>query len=131
MSQATQSTVSLESQVRAHWIVAISALLALLAAIAVTLVLAIDGASPGTTASVAEQQPALRSDGGLEESAVAASLAARPSTAPDESRVAASIGTGAAGGLEKSQLGHAALMGPAPAPARPDESSVAAAIAGH
>jgi hypothetical protein len=114
MSQATQPTVSLHDQVLGHWIVAISALLALLAAIAVALVLAIDGGSSGTKASVAEQQPALRSDGGLEESAVAASVATPTSTGPDESR-----------------LGHAALMGQAaPTPARPDESRVAAAIAG-
>jgi hypothetical protein len=98
MSQATQPTVSLQDQVRGHWIVAISALLALLAAIAVALVLAIDAGSSGTTASVAEQQPALRAAGGLQESAIAAAIAARPS---------------------------------APTPARPDESRVATAIAGH
>ena len=134
MSQVTQPTVSLQDQVRGHWIVAISALLALLAATAVALVLAIDGGSSGTQASVAEQQPALRSDGGLEESTVAASLAARPSVGPDESKIAVSIGTPTArpaGGLERSQLGHAALMGQAPTPARPDESRVAAAIAGR
>ena len=134
MSQATQHTVSLQDQVRAHWIVASSALMALLAAIAVALVLAIDGGSSGTTASVTEQQPALRSDGGLEESAVAASVGARASAGVEESRVAASIGTSTSrptGGLDESRLGHSALMGPAPEPARPDENRVAATIAGH
>src|SRR6185312_358373 len=111
----------------------VSALLALLAAIAVALVLAVDSGSPGTTAAVAEQEHALRSAGGVEESAVAATVAARQSAAVDESRIAASIGTSTgptAGSLEESQLGHAALMGPAPEAARSDQSHVAAAIAG-
>lgn len=144
MSQATQPTVSLPNQVRAHWIVALSALLALLAALAVTLILAIDDGSSGTKASVAGRQPAPasidvqhrvpRAVGAVNDSAVAAAVGIRPSAGPDESHVAASIGTSTArpaGGIDESAIGNSVSMRPVPPPARPDESGVAAAIAGR
>jgi hypothetical protein len=91
MSQIAHPAV--QSQLRAHWVGVLSALLALLAAIAVSLVLTLDDGGSGTTASVAKGQAAVRSDGGLEESAVAASVGSQPSAGPDESRVAAAIGS--------------------------------------
>jgi hypothetical protein len=75
--------------------IGVSALLALLATAAVVLVLAIDGGSSDSVAQKA--QPALRSDGGPDESAVANSITQTPQ--PDrrggayvaESRIAAAI----------------------------------------
>jgi hypothetical protein len=93
MSQVTSPTATLRSQVAEHRIVALSALLALLATIAVVLVLAIDGGSTTTSSAAQNGQPALRSDGGPEESAVAGSIQT-PKTwegRPDESRTAAAI----------------------------------------
>lgn len=78
--------------VRSKWIATVTALFALLVAAAVVLVLAIDGGSSGAGVSVSERaQPALRSDGGPEESSVAASISSRPSAGPDENRTAAAI----------------------------------------
>ena len=68
MSQATQS-LPLKHQLSAHRILAVSALLALLATTAVVLVLTIDGGS------------------------TAASAGARTSAGPDESSIAAAIGS--------------------------------------
>jgi hypothetical protein len=94
MSQVVSNTATLRSQVRHHWTVALSVLLALLATTAVVLVLAIDG---GSSESVAlKAQPALRTDGGPDESAVAASVGnAQPDGSGayvSESRIAAAIG---------------------------------------
>jgi hypothetical protein len=77
--------------IRHHWIVALSALLALLATAAVVLVLAIDGSSSERVAT--QPGAALRADGGPEESAVASSVGqAQPGTAyVSESRIAAAI----------------------------------------
>jgi hypothetical protein len=94
MSQVTGST-PLRDQIRAHWVIGISALLALLATAAVVLVLAVDGGSPDTSSTAHKSQPAARSDGGPEESAVAdvvGTKGASPTAGrPDESRIAASI----------------------------------------
>ena len=60
---------------------------------------------------------AIRSDGGPEESAVAATLEPRPAAAgPDESRIAATVGS-----ADVTPTGTS----------RPDESAVASAISGH
>ena len=60
---------------------------------------------------------AIRSDGGPEESAVAATLEPRPAAAgTDESRIAAAVGSG-----DVTPTGSS----------RPDESAVASAISGH
>jgi hypothetical protein len=74
MSQATQS-IPLKHQLSAHRVLAVSALLALLATAAVVLVLTIDGGSTQTGA--------------------AAGQSTHPRV-PDESRIAATIGSGAA-----------------------------------
>jgi hypothetical protein len=134
VSQATQPTVSLPNRVGTQRIAALSALLGLLAVFAVALVLAIDAASPGTTASFAGRQPALSSDVPDVEHRVPMAVGARQTAGPDESHVAASIGTSTApptGGPDESAIGNSVSMRPVPPPARPDESGVAAAIAGH
>ena len=53
MSHVAHPTLSARSQLRAHWIVAISAVLALLAAAAVTLVLILDNGASTVSGSVA------------------------------------------------------------------------------
>jgi hypothetical protein len=85
-------TNAIRSQVRQHWILAASALFALLATTAVVLVLAIDSDSVATSATNSTGSPAVRTDGGPSESAVAASVGSRPSAGPDESRTAAAVG---------------------------------------
>jgi hypothetical protein len=95
MSQVNNAAVGLSSHLRERWTVSLSVLAALAAIVAVALVLAIDGGSGGT--SVAQgSEPATRSDGGPEESLVAASVGpagtSAPAGRPDESKVAAAIG---------------------------------------
>jgi hypothetical protein len=93
MSQVASPAVS--SQIRRHWVLAFSALLALLATAAVVLILALDGGSSESVAQTA--RPALRSDGGPDESAVAASIAGKAQPAlrsdggPEESAVAGAV----------------------------------------
>lgn len=96
MSQLTPAGVSTTQQLRTHWILALSALLALLATAALVLVLAIDRDSSQTSTAVQQSQPALRADGGPDESAVAASVGSRTSAGPSESSVAAAIGNSTA-----------------------------------
>jgi hypothetical protein len=115
MSQVTSHTTTLRSQVRDHRIVAMSALLALFATAAIVLVLAIDGGSSDTSPVAQRSQSALRSDGGPEESAVAASLQA-PKTAD--------IGAAARAAAD-------GVPGLTTWNGRPDESRTAAAIAGN
>jgi hypothetical protein len=120
MSHVGHPTLSTRSQLRAHWIVAISALAALLAAAAVVLVLMIDDGGSTATSRTAAPQAAVRSDGGPNESAVAASIASRPSipsSVPEEAARASLIAQGA---------------GPyQPASEGPDEAATAASIAGR
>jgi hypothetical protein len=122
MSHVGTPPVSTRSQLRTHWIVAVSALLALLAAAAITLVLVIDNGTQVASSEVATPQSAVRSDGGPDESAVAASVGFRPSPGPDESTVAASVG----GPSIAPPIG-----GPRMRPTGPDESTVAASIPGR
>jgi hypothetical protein len=69
-----------------------------------------------TQASAPRSTGGTRSDGGPEETAVAAAIALQPAVAaPDESKIAAAIGRG---------------REPGPTATRPDESAVAAAISG-
>jgi hypothetical protein len=93
MSQVTHPRIPVSQQVRAHKAAVIAALLALGATIAVVLVLAIGQDSTSTVESVAPgAQQSLRPDGGPEESGIAASVGSRSgATGPDESRTAASI----------------------------------------
>ena len=116
MSQVTHPTISLGSQMRSHWIAAVSALLALVVTTAVVLVLAIDSGSSGTDGSALERnQPALRPDGGPEESAVAASITHRQGAGPNEHPTAAAIG-----GADTSRPTGG-----------PDESRIASSISGR
>ncbi|HEV2786722.1 MAG TPA: hypothetical protein VGV67_10065 [Solirubrobacteraceae bacterium] len=113
MSQvSTQHRIPAPAQpgpTRAAWI---SALLALAAAVVVTLVIALGGdSSTDSPAADVQSVPALRADGGPEESGVAAAIGSRGVSAPSETAVAAAIGAGS-----QQSAG------------RPDESRVAAAI---
>ena len=82
MSHVGHPTLSTRSQLRAHWIVALSALVALIAATAVVLVLMIDDGASTASSRTAAPQAAVRSDGGPNESAVASSIAPRPTQSP-------------------------------------------------
>ena len=112
MSHVGHPTLSTRSQLRANWIVAISALVALVAATAVALVLFVGDSGTTTSKSIARPQAAIRSDGGPNESAVAASVGTQPSPVPDEAAIAASIG------------------GPRMLPSGPGERAAAASIRG-
>lgn len=116
MSHLSYPTAPLSERIRAHRLLALAALLALVATAAVVLALAI-GQDPSTTSTVDRHQAAVRADGGPEETGVAAAIAEQPTVAgPDESKIAAAIGSGS----------ESALVAP-----RPDESAVAAAISGR
>jgi hypothetical protein len=94
MSHVAHPTTSLRSQFSAHWILAVSGLLALLATVAVVLVLAIDGGPADTSSPVAQTaQPGVRADGGPDESKVAAAVsgAQLEATRPDEVKISPSI----------------------------------------
>lgn len=90
MSQVTQSR-SL-SQTRSRRAVLLGALIAAVAA--VVLAFAVGAGSSDDPHRVSDQsQPALRADGGPDESVVAAAAGSRPATSPDESHIASSIRT--------------------------------------
>jgi hypothetical protein len=122
MSHVGHSTLSTRSQLRAQWIVAISALVALVAATAVALVLFVGDSGTTASKSIARPHAAIRSDGGPNESAVAASVGTQPSAGPDESSIAASIGGPSIA---------APIGGPKMRPTGPDESTVATSIPGR
>lgn len=93
MSQISHPVVSLPTSQRSTRTALLGALLALLAGAAIVLVLTLDGDSSSTSSSVIDQsQPAVRSDGGPNESAIAASIGTRPSVGPNEAGTAAAIG---------------------------------------
>jgi hypothetical protein len=133
MSQLTHP-VSVRHQLRAHWILTLSALLAVLATAAVVLVLAIDGGSSETTTAAEQTQPAVRSDGGPDESAVAVSVGSRVSPGPSESTIAAAVAGSVparpTGGYWESADPRSSYQ-PAPADGTsgPDESTIAASVA--
>jgi hypothetical protein len=129
MSQLTQP-ISVREQLRAHWVLALSALLALAATVAVVLVLAIEGGSSDTSTVAQRSQPAVRADGGPDESAIAASVGSRMSPAPSESTIAAAVAGSVPSGYWESRDPRSSYQ---PAPAErtggPDESSIAASVA--
>ena len=93
MSQATQS-LPLRHQLSAHRVLAVSALLALLATVAVLLVVTTDGGSTQTSAAAGQGiHPRTYWNGRPIESQVPTPAAAQTSTGPDESGIAASIGS--------------------------------------
>ena len=109
MSQVTQSTSPL-NQTPHKRAVLLGALVAAVAAIVLAFALA--AASSDDPQHVSDQsQPALRADGGPDESVVAAAAWSRPAARPDESRIASSIRSTDAFS------------------SRPDESRIAASIA--
>jgi predicted metal-binding membrane protein len=90
MSHLAHPTTSFRSQVKAHRLTWLAALMALAATAAVVLVLALDDGTT-TTASVSPgSQPALRAGGGPSESHTAASVAGAPA-GPDEAATAAAV----------------------------------------
>ena len=112
--------VVLRSQYRHLRTLLVIAMIAVVGLTAAVVILAIDddgvGKSLGSAAIAANPTGAARSDGGPEESAVAASVGAQPTVAgPNESHVAAAIGSG---------------RGMTPT-GRPDESVVASAVSGR
>jgi len=113
----------------------LGALLALAAGAAIVLTLALgnDSSQNATPVSV-QAKPSLRSDGGPEESSVAAVVGSRPAVSPDEAQIAASIaGTtpDASTGPDESRIA-AAVGGTSPqSPSAPDESQIAASISGR
>ena len=110
MSFPTHPGVPLSGRIRAHRLIALAAVLALAATTAVLIAVAIGTNSTSSSAGYA-RVAAVRSDGGPEESGVAAAVSPRPSVAAstDESRIAAAIS-------------------PRPTVAATDESRIAAAI---
>jgi len=126
MGQATISTqhpaVVLRSQYRQLRALLAVAMIAVVGLTAAVVILAIDNdrdASLGSASAVSAPSPAgtSRSDGGPEESAVAATVGSQPAAArPDESNIAAAIGSG-----DDRSTGIP----------RPDESAVASAISGR
>jgi hypothetical protein len=118
MSQVTHPKVQFGAQLRAHRLLALAALLALLATTVVVLALALSDNQPTTTVSD-QPAPAVRGDGGPEETAVAASVGTRSVGRPDESKVAAAIGAAPE------------PASPAAQASRPDESAVASGISGR
>jgi hypothetical protein len=112
--------VVLRSQYRNLRTLLVIAMIAVVGLTAAVVILAIDddgvGTSLGSAPIAANPTGAARSDGGPEESAVAASVGAQPTVAgPNESHVAAAIGSGG---------GTTATGGP-------DESVVAGAVSGR
>ena len=117
MSQVTQPTIT--SPVHSRRAILLAGLLALIAAAAIVLVLALSDDSGVTEAGAgsAQAQPSLRSGGGPEETGVAASVGTRPAPGPDESSVATAVSPTGGTGLTASE--------------RPDESRVAASVSGR
>jgi hypothetical protein len=109
MSQVTQPSTAPHAHVGPRRAVWIGAMLALAALGAVVLV---GESSHHAGAAAVQPQAVLRTDGGPEESGVAAAVGARPAAGPDESRIASAISGGSR-----------------PAASGPDESRIAAAIA--
>jgi hypothetical protein len=134
MSQVTHPRISLPTHVRTGRTVLLGALLALAASTAVVLILALGNESPDTAAPVSAQaEPSLRSDGGPEETSVAAAVGQR-AIGPDEAGIAASIGgtsPKAATGPDESRTAAAVGGNTAPGPSGPDESHTAASISGR
>ena len=115
MSHVTQQTAPSPAHTGPSRVTLAAALLALAAVAAVALTIALSGASSSdATPAVVQAQSGLRADGGPDETGVAAAIGRHGTSGPSESVVAATIARGSA-----------------PVVQRPDESRVAAAIAGR
>ena len=135
MSQVTQPRISLPTHVRPRRTVWLGALLALTAGAAVVLILALGNEPAEVSPSVeAQAQPSLRSDGGPEESSVAANVGSRPAVSPNEAQIAASIaGTTpeVSTGPDESRIAAAVGGSSSERSGGPDESRIAASISGR
>ena len=135
MSQVTQPRISLPPLMRPTRTVWLGALLALAAGAAVMLILALGhDSSNNTVPTRAQAQPSLRSDGGPEETGVAAAVGSRAAISPDEAQIATSIaGTtpDASNGPDESRTGAAVGGTSSQSPSTPDESRIAASISGR
>lgn len=114
MSQTSHFPARISSPLRvrrAPVLLGVLGLAAAAAVVAVVLLFTLGGSDFNAPPSVVSHQPAVRSDGGPSETAVAASIRSRPSAGPSESAIAATVGA------------------PAPRPTTgPDESRIAAAV---
>lgn len=132
MSQVTHPRISVPALARPRRTVWLGALLALAAGAAVVLILALDNQSSEHAATVgAGAQPSLRADGGPEETAVATAVGSHPVAGPDESRVAASLGTGSprvSSAPDESRIAGSIGAGSRQVSNPPDESRIAASV---
>src|SRR4051794_32227898 len=135
MSQVTQPKVSLPPLVRPRRIVWLGALLALAVGAALMLIVALGhDTADNTVPAGAQAQPSLRSDGGPEETAVAAAVGSRPAVGPNEAQVAASIAGAApeaSSGPDESPTAAAVGGTSSESASAPDESGIAASISGR
>lgn len=130
MSQATPSQISAPRQGRSARAAAAAASLLALGAVVLTFTLGAAQQNDGETAGL-PAQPAVRTDGGPQESAVAAVVGGGSAAAPDESAVAANIsGAGRAVDSTKTTTGAYTPMGPRPSDAAPSTGARSALI-GH
>ena len=111
----------------------IAALLALAAVAAIALVIALgNDSSNNDQVAVAEQaQPSLRADSGPEESAVAASIGTFATAQPDESHIAALVAAGSTQPTTSGGPDEAATAASVAGSSGPDESATAAAVSGN
>ena len=133
MSQFSHPTHTIRSQVQAHKAAWLAALLTLIAVGAVFLILSLDGDSSSSSTTY-QSQPAVRTDGGPDESGVAASVGSRPSTGSSESAVAAAVGSRTArvtGGPDESSVAASISKSSQPQQSGPDEAATASAISGR
>jgi hypothetical protein len=118
MSQ-TQTQIAAPRQGRAVRGAAGAASLLALGAVVLTFTLGATKSNDADTVAL-PAQPALRSDGGPEESGIAAVVAPRPASGPDESEIAAAIsGAGAKAGSSGTTTEPYTPMGPRPSDAAP------------
>ena len=111
----------------------IAALLALAAVAAIALVIALgNDSSNNDQVAVAEQaQPSLRADSGPEESAVAASIGTFAIAQPDESHIAALVAAGTSQPTTSGGPDESATAASVAGSSGPDESATAAAVSGN
>lgn len=114
MSQVTPYPESLPIRGRSARAILLAGLLALVVAGVLVLVLALnDGSTSSQENAAASPQPSLRTDGGPEESGVAAAVGSLPGSGPNESAIASSI---ARGSTQPSSI--------------PDESTISSSVSG-
>lgn len=95
MSQVTPYPESLPIRGRSARAILLAGLLALVVAGIIVLVLALNNSSTSSKGNAgAPSQPSLRTDGGPEESGVAAAVGSLPGSGPNESAIASSIARG-------------------------------------